>query len=360
MITDQNDIEEYSESKLDGKIEWNLKEISKLDSTRDTDAEIAESLKLSINEKRDLLIQLRQELQDLKNQQIVLIGGNTFMTLEELREKLKWNIKKCGEIDPTFPTANAIRAMSIMTPPQMANGLLELRQLRDPRSSIPIATKPQPDAELDKSLPYFMRGMTQRYSADELFKILSQYDVISFDIFDTAILRRVEYPTDLFNFIAIDVGYNDFLGIRIAAERDARDAKEKSEDTREVTIDEIYQVLEKDYGIDPKYKEREIELELSLCETNPVILDVYNRLKSAGKTLVFMSDMYLKSEIIKSMLKKCGYSGYEKLFLSNEYGTRKGEHIQINSLFILEITGDLMLSKLRNVEFRRYIIPHPV
>ena len=320
MGKDKNEIES-----LNGTIKWNIREISKYDQSRDADAEISEVLKLSIDEKRDLLIKLRQELSDLRNQQLVLIGGNTFMTLEELREKVKWNIREVGKIDSDFSVDKEMKAISKMTPPQLAKRLIELRQIRDPKSTIPISEQPKPDKELDKSLPYFMRGMTSRLSADELFKILSQYDVISFDIFDTVLLRKVEFPDDVFQIMSVEMGHNDFKSVRKSAENDARDAKEKSEGTREVNIDEIYEILEKNFGIDPKWKDREIELELSLCEANPVILDVYNRLKNMGKTLVFMSDMYLKRETLDAMLKKIGYSGYEKIFLSNEYGTRKGE-----------------------------------
>ena len=321
MAKDQNDIEEYSESKLDEKLKWNIRKIAKLDSTRNPESEIAESLKLSVDEKREKLIQLRQELSDLKNQQPVLVGGNTFMTLKELRDKIEWNIHEIGKLNSDFPVDKKLKAISTMTPLQLTKRLLELRKLRDPKSTISISAQPKPDAELDKSLPYFMRGMTPRLSADELFKILSQYDVISFDIFDTAVLRRLEYHDDIFHMMAIEIGCNEFQVVRRSAERDARDIKEKSEDTREVNIDEIYEILEKYYGIDSKWKDREIKLELSLCEPNPVILDVYNRLKNMGKTLVFMSDTCLKSETIKSMLEKCGYSGYEKIFLSSDYGT---------------------------------------
>ena len=323
MAQNQNDIEEYPESKLDGKLKWNIREIAKLDPKRNPESEIEESLKLSIDEKREKLIQLRQELSDLKEQQLILIGGNTFMALGELKQKLKWNIREIGKLNVDFPVDKKLKAISTMTPPQLAKRLLEVRQLRDPKSTIPISAQPKPDAELDKSLPYFMRGMTPRLSADELFKILSQYDVISFDIFDTALSRKVEYSDDVFHIMSVEIGHNEFQVVRRSAERDARDIKEKSEDTREVNIDEIYEILEKYYGIDSKWKDREIELELSLCEANPVILDVYNRLKDLGKTLVFMSDTCLKSETIKSMLEKCEYSGYEKIFLSNEYGMRE-------------------------------------
>ena len=102
MAQNQNDINEYSESKLDGKLKWNIREIAKFDSSRNSESEIEESLKLSIDEKREKLIQLRQELSDLKEQQLILIGGNTFMALGELKQKLKWNIREIGKLNVDF------------------------------------------------------------------------------------------------------------------------------------------------------------------------------------------------------------------------------------------------------------------
>ena len=184
----------------------------------------------------------------------------------------------------------------------------------------PPPNQPKSDAKLDESLPYYLRGMIPRFSADELFKTLLQYDIISFDIFDTAILRRVEYPADIFKVLSVEMKYSYFWNARQEAEKIARNRKQNSEDhTREINIDDIYKVLRTKYGIASKWKDREIGLEITLCTPNPVILEIFNRLKSVGKTLIFMSDTHLPSKILHAILAKSGYTKYEKIFLSNEY-----------------------------------------
>lgn len=173
-------------------------------------------------------------------------------------------------------------------------------------------------------LDYYKHGI-ERKSVDELCAILSEYDVISFDIFDTALYRKVEFPNDVFVIMAIEMGHNDFTSIRKKAESEARIRKERRAGTREITLIEIYDILESCYGIDRKWMNREIELEIELSIPNPYILEVYSRMKAAQKIIVFMSDMYLSVTTLEKMLSKNGYSQYEKLYVSNEYGVRKGD-----------------------------------
>ena len=166
---------------------------------------------------------------------------------------------------------------------------------------------------------------TERKTVDELFELLASYDVISFDIFDTALYRKVEYPIDVFAIMSSEMQYNDFGKIRKDAEREARDLKEKETGSREITISDIYNVLLKNNGIEKKWQEREVELEFDVLEPNPYIFAVYKKLIEARKTVVFMSDMYLTEDIIRGILCKNGYIGYKKIYLSCEYGTRKGD-----------------------------------
>lgn len=164
-----------------------------------------------------------------------------------------------------------------------------------------------------------------RESPDALLSSLLKYDVISFDIFDTAVFRKVEDPIDVFQIMAMEMGHNDFRNVRKKAEQYARNLKFKTCGHKEVTLDEIYQVLTSDYGIDPKWMDREIELEYDLNVRNPYIYQIFNKLLAAGKIVVFMSDMYLPLSVIEQILKNAGYAGYHEIILSNCYGKRKGD-----------------------------------
>ena len=84
-----------------------------------------------------------------------------------------------------------------------------------------------------------------REKIGNLIEKLEKYDIISFDIFDTLILRPFDNPATLFHFIACNYNILDFFKVRIQASKIARDQKELEEGHREVTLEEIYQVLEK-------------------------------------------------------------------------------------------------------------------
>ena len=165
----------------------------------------------------------------------------------------------------------------------------------------------------------------RRPSTGQFMTQLIDYDVISFDIFDTAVFRKVEKPNDIFTMLAGEMDMNDFLSVRKTAESITRNKKEKQEGSREVTLTEIYDYLGKFYGIAPQWMEREIELELSMSLQNPYIYEIYELLLKLGKTVVFMTDMYLPLSVIEKILDKNGYNVYDRIFLSNTYGLRKGD-----------------------------------
>lgn len=185
----------------------------------------------------------------------------------------------------------------------------KLRQVKLPK----IESK-----KVEKFFDYRESSVNRRPGQDNFVKVMSEYDLISFDIFDTVILRRVESPRDVFTIMSIEMGCPTFKSIRIAAEDNARRKLYSETNCREVNINQIYDVLEKKYNIDRRWLDREIELEINLCEANPYFLHIYNKLIKLNKRIVFTSDMYLSSDVITKILVKNGYTKFEKLFLSNE------------------------------------------
>ena len=55
------------------------------------------------------------------------------------------------------------------------------------------------------------------------------------------------------------------------------------------------------------------------------MLDVYGRVISCGKTVIITTDMYFTEGVISKLLCDNGFSGYEKLFVSCEYGCGKSD-----------------------------------
>lgn len=159
----------------------------------------------------------------------------------------------------------------------------------------------------------------------EFAKELMQYDVISFDVFDTLILRNVDKPTDVFFFLGLELDYPDFKALRIKAEQEAREICYREHGHREVTVFDIYRQLERETGVPVQTWEREYQLEQQICTCNPYMKMVYEILQKAGKKIIITSDMYFKREQIEGLLGVCGYTGWQDCFVSCEYGKSKSD-----------------------------------
>ena len=105
---------------------------------------------------------------------------------------------------------------------------------------------------------------------------LMKYDVISFDIFDTLILRSLNNPVDLFALIGEELGIYDFLTLRRNCEIEMRKIHLANGQSNEVTISDIYDRVEYYSGIDSKKGQMlELEKEMAVCFANPYMYEVF-------------------------------------------------------------------------------------
>lgn len=178
-----------------------------------------------------------------------------------------------------------------------------------------------------RKLPYSNgpeSSFNKRISPEKLVIGKLNYDVISFDIFDTLLLRPFARPTDLFFIVGKRLGIPEFHQIRIEVEKKLRQSMYQQYGTWEITIEQIYELIEEQTGLPKELGiKTEFETELYYCRPNPYMKRVYQLFREQGKTMVICSDMYLRQEMISQMLDKIGISDYDKLYLSCEYGCSK-------------------------------------
>ena len=187
---------------------------------------------------------------------------------------------------------------------------------------------------INRSDDYFYQVYTEMdlNRAEEIKKYIFDKNtkVVSFDVFDTLVVRPFYEPTDL--FVLLDIFANrvfnitdkiDFKQLRIEAERLSR----KWNESEEVTLDEIYEALLKltnfDKAILQKIKQKEIELEIKYCKQRTFAKELFDLARYLGKKVIITSDMYLPEDVIKTILKSNGYDGYDKIYLSNVVGLTK-------------------------------------
>ena len=160
--------------------------------------------------------------------------------------------------------------------------------------------------------------------------INSKTKIVSFDIFDTLIMRPFWNPIDLFVFLnqyfreitKIETGI-DFSKIRVEAEKETR---RKNQEKQEITLDEIYEEIQKETRLEneiiERVKQKEQELEIKFCTKRKAAKEIYELAKYLGKTVIATSDMYLPIETIKKMLDKNDYK-MDNIYLSAQIGVTK-------------------------------------
>ncbi|WP_294033351.1 hypothetical protein [uncultured Moraxella sp.] len=177
------------------------------------------------------------------------------------------------------------------------------------------------------------RMATNKNYVDLMLNQLQDFDIISFDVFDTVVTRLVECPIDVFAFIEaklVSQGYilaRGFAKNRLLAEQQARNTAFNKNRAEEITIDEIYNALVAQFGYTQDFanaaKSCEVSSEIDLCVAISDHSELISQLKKLGKTIIFVSDMYLHPQDIEMILKTNGFDNYDYLFVSSFFGKTK-------------------------------------
>lgn len=170
----------------------------------------------------------------------------------------------------------------------------------------------------EHDIPYFHQ------SFEDLEREVEKHKVISFDVFDTLIMRKVLYPTDIFAVMEKKKPFPGFADLRAEAERQLYDKGQNP------TLEEIYKRFQELTGISgadrDQLQELEKAVEMEYIVPRKRMLELYNGIKGKKK-IYLISDMYLPKKVIEGLLKQCGYEGYEKLYVSCEERTAKNEEL---------------------------------
>lgn len=160
---------------------------------------------------------------------------------------------------------------------------------------------------------------------EELIRQTENYDAVSFDLFDTLIMRQVLFPADVFELMddrlrQHGIIIEDFPVRRMASE------KELSRE-RAPRLTEIYSHMKNTYhivGIDPEQMAvLEWEIDCGLVIPRKDVCEMLSVLAARGKRVYIVSDSYYNNRQIVGIMKKCGITQYTDVFVSCEYGTGK-------------------------------------
>jgi predicted HAD superfamily hydrolase len=151
---------------------------------------------------------------------------------------------------------------------------------------------------------------------------IAAFGCVSFDVFDTAVYRRVGAPEEVFARAAERCraarrcAAFDFVAARRRAQAEAERRLGPA-----ATLDDIYAALALPDGWRAdELAAAEIAVEREVCAADPDVLAAFAAARAAGKLVVFASEMYLPAPAIAQILDDAGYRGYRALYVSSALG----------------------------------------
>lgn len=169
------------------------------------------------------------------------------------------------------------------------------------------------------------QGMTR----NQLAGLADDKDAVSFDLFDTLIMRQVLFPSDVAEltenrFRQKGIYIENFLQKRQQAE------KELSKDHAPALLDIYQYVLEHSSDILVSAEElaqMEWETDCGLVVPRQEMVDFAAEIYRKGKLVYITTDTYYSRNQIEQLLAKCGITCYTDILVSCEYKTGKTQSL---------------------------------
>lgn len=157
---------------------------------------------------------------------------------------------------------------------------------------------------------------------EELKGQIDCHDAISFDLFDTLIMRKTLEPTDVFDLVDDRIRNR---GIIIPEFKKKRKTAE-----HQLSNPNIYQIYDNLINLTGISKsdslavmQEEIACEKQCLIPRKVMVELMYYAIKTGKRVSIISDMYLPAIVVEPILQDMGIKGYEKLYISCDYGVGK-------------------------------------
>lgn len=180
-----------------------------------------------------------------------------------------------------------------------------------------------------------MKGETK----DELYKKIDKAEVISFDLFDTLILREVLFSSDIIELMDSALKMKDIYIDQFPSKR--LEAEKRLSDEGAPTLERLYkEVLKCTQGVCVSAGElAELEWEID-CRTllrREAVCEAYKYCIQKKKAVYIVTDTYYTKTQIEQILRECLLTGYTGLLVSCEYNTGKRQHLFDK---LLELEGE--------------------
>ncbi|MCR5545527.1 MAG: glycosyltransferase [Lachnospiraceae bacterium] len=153
----------------------------------------------------------------------------------------------------------------------------------------------------------------------EIKKIIDEVQVVSFDVFDTLLFRKVNEPEIIFDIVGDDFGIHGFRSLRKRAQNEISEKLNQKYGYPHANLDEIYQYLRENESVDVDWdlvKAHEIQVEKDSLVANEEMREVMDYAYSKGKRIVATTDMYLSAQTIGDFLVANGFQAITDIYCS--------------------------------------------
>lgn len=164
-------------------------------------------------------------------------------------------------------------------------------------------------------------------SEEELKKAILAAEIVSFDIFDTLVMRKVLEPKDV--FWLVEQQWNTLREKRGQVPLPFSCVRVQSEQKYSTcpSMEAIYAQIKDELNLQEseiaELMDLEFHMEQSILIPRKPVVQYMKFAIENGKPVYLISDMYYSSQQLKSLLEPLGIEGYEKIFVSSEFGKSK-------------------------------------
>ncbi|MEC9433845.1 MAG: HAD-IA family hydrolase [Pseudomonadota bacterium] len=246
---------------------------------------------------------------------------------------------------------------------RMALGDVQRAMARRPAGGAPAAAaRPKPPFRPAK--PNFTPFANTLETRDLLHAAIDGAETVSFDVFETLIERVLEKPEQMFLFMGkpVQEALGGAIPNFIEARRAARDWALADSVGEEVPLAARYRAIGARHGLSDAQTDWLLELELDterrMIRRRDFGALAFERARAAGKRVILISDTFFDRAFVEELLTRCGYSGWDALYVSSEAGALKRtgalfahvlEREQVRPETILHI-GDNALTDVKRAE----------
>lgn len=154
---------------------------------------------------------------------------------------------------------------------------------------------------------------------EKLLREIESHECISFDIFDTLLMRKTLYPEDVFDLIEKKVNESE---VHIKKLKDKRIEAQSVLGLSNPDLGDIYESFYQRYKTSRMILDLcqayEIEMEKEVLVAREDMVELYKKCLLLGKKVSLVSDMYLPANVLETILSDLGITGYHNIYISCE------------------------------------------